>query len=109
MVAMPHAPPPVATVAMRRAFAVFAAATLLVVGLRAGLPGAASLGGTGQAPATSGMAPIAAHGHVVQPGDSLWSIARRIQPEGDVRPLVARLAAERQGRPLQAGEYISIP
>ena len=29
---------------------------------------------------------------VVQPGDTLWAIARRIQPTGDIRPLVDELA-----------------
>jgi hypothetical protein len=46
---------------------------------------------------------------IVQPGDTLWSIARRVQPTGDVRPLVSRLDALRDGRPLQAGETIVIP
>lgn len=47
--------------------------------------------------------------YVVQPGDTLWSIARSLQPEGDVRPLVDDLAASRQGRPLQPGERIELP
>ena len=43
---------------------------------------------------------------IVQPGDTLWTIARRVQPSGDVRPLVARLSAQRDGRSLQVGETI---
>ena len=46
---------------------------------------------------------------IVQPGDTLWSIARRVQPTGDVRPLVARIAAQRDGRALQVGETIVLP
>jgi hypothetical protein len=46
---------------------------------------------------------------IVQPGDTLWSIARRAQPTGDVRPLVAELDAQRDGRPLQVGERIEVP
>ena len=46
---------------------------------------------------------------IVQPGDTLWSIARRAQPTGDVRPLVSQLNAHRDGRPLQAGETIILP
>lgn len=46
---------------------------------------------------------------IVQPGDTLWSIARRAQPHGDIRPLVADLEASRHGRPLQVGETIEIP
>src|SRR5262245_42602808 len=38
---------------------------------------------------------------IVQPGDTLWSIARRVQPSGDVRPLVDKLDAQRHGRALQ--------
>ena len=47
--------------------------------------------------------------YVVQPGDTLWSIARRAHPGGDVRPLVDQLAAQTAGRPLQVGDRITIP
>jgi nucleoid-associated protein YgaU len=47
--------------------------------------------------------------HVVQPGDTLWTIARRAQPTGDVRPLVQYLAELRRGAALQVGEKISVP
>lgn len=47
--------------------------------------------------------------HVVQPGDTLWTIAKSLQPEGDVRRLVHRLAAQRHGAPLQVGERIALP
>ena len=46
---------------------------------------------------------------VVQPGDTLWEVARLFQPEGDLRPLVDRLSAERDGRPLQVGERVRAP
>ncbi|MGI8754269.1 MAG: LysM peptidoglycan-binding domain-containing protein [Acidimicrobiales bacterium] len=45
----------------------------------------------------------------VAPGDSLWSIARRIRPNGDVRALVDRLAAAYGSAPLQPGERLVIP
>ena len=32
--------------------------------------------------------------YVVQPGDTLWSIAERLDPTGDPRPVVAQLAAQ---------------
>ncbi|HVM09218.1 MAG TPA: LysM domain-containing protein [Acidimicrobiales bacterium] len=53
--------------------------------------------------------PVAKATYVVRSGDTLWTIARRIQPQGDVRPLVDALAAERDGRPLQPGERIAVP
>jgi len=45
---------------------------------------------------------------IVQPGDTLWTIARRAQPTGDVRPLVQRLEAQRDGRMLMVGEHITL-
>lgn len=47
--------------------------------------------------------------HVVQPGDTLWSIARNVQPDGDVRPLVDRLMAVNGGAALEVGERIVVP
>ena len=47
--------------------------------------------------------------YVVQPGDTLWTLARRAQPTGDLRPLVGRLAAAQDGRALQAGQRIVLP
>lgn len=52
---------------------------------------------------------IGRQAHVVQPGDTLWSIARSLQPQGDVRRLVDRLAAQRHGAALQVGERIALP
>ena len=46
--------------------------------------------------------------HVVQPGDTLWTIARRAQPTGDVRPLVQYLA-EHNGADLVVGDRIEVP
>ena len=48
--------------------------------------------------------------YVVQPGDTLWSIARRVAPGQDPRPVVDGLieANHIQGG-LQAGQELSIP
>lgn len=45
----------------------------------------------------------------IEPGDTVWSIARRIQPSGDVRPLVDRIITLNGGPDLVAGERLSIP
>jgi nucleoid-associated protein YgaU len=57
--------------------------------------------------------PVSRRTYVVQPGDTLWSIARALtgttDPGADVRPTVDALAAERHGRPLEVGETIVLP
>lgn len=45
----------------------------------------------------------------IEPGDTVWSIARRIQPSGDVRPLVDRILALNGGPDLTAGERLALP
>ena len=51
----------------------------------------------------------AASGYVVQPGDTLWSIARRLQPDGDVRPLVDQLVDLNGGTDLAVGQRLPVP
>jgi hypothetical protein len=46
---------------------------------------------------------------VVRVGDSLWSLAARLAPGEDVRPIVDELSAARGGAPLVAGETIRLP
>lgn len=45
---------------------------------------------------------------IVQPGDTLWSIARTLQPTGDILPLVERLAAVHGPGALLAGDRIDL-
>ena len=70
----------------------------------------------GQVAAVLGGAPASVPGHrvgpvtyVVQPGDTLWAIARRLQPDGDVRPLVGALSDTNGGGELQVGQRLTIP
>lgn len=75
---------------------------------------APELAGAGQfadAPAPVGVAavPRAGQVYVVQPGETLWDIARRLQPSGDIRPLVDRLAQAHGPGPLEIGERLALP
>ena len=58
---------------------------------------------------TPGRSP---HSHVenvvVQPGDTLWSMAQRIAPKGDPRTLVDEFAAQLGTSELHVGEMISL-
>lgn len=83
---------------------VASALVLLALPLRAtgGLPAASA------APAAS----LGRHGpatYVVRPGDTLWSIAERVDPSGDPRPLVARLAAQVGSDTIVPGEQLRLP
>ncbi|MCX7619445.1 MAG: LysM peptidoglycan-binding domain-containing protein [Acidimicrobiales bacterium] len=44
--------------------------------------------------------------YLVRPGDTLWSIAKRVRPSGDLRPIVDELASRTGGGPLQPGQRI---
>jgi hypothetical protein len=46
---------------------------------------------------------------LVQPGETLWTIARQLQPTGDVRPVVDELAALNGGAGLEAGQLLVLP
>jgi LysM repeat protein len=79
---------------------------LLLVGL------ALPLGGTGGSSHATGSV-LAGTGspvdYTVQAGDSLWSIAQRVQPSADPRPLVARLASQTGSEKVVPGERIVLP
>ena len=62
----------------------------------------------GQARPT-GETPVGASVVIVQPGDTLWSLARDVQPDGDIRPLVAQLSRAHGGSSLRSGERIAVP
>jgi Tfp pilus assembly protein FimV len=52
--------------------------------------------------------PAVAETYVVQPGDSLWSIAAAIAPDSDPRPVVDALRAANGGPDLQVGQRLTI-
>ena len=45
---------------------------------------------------------------VVRPGDTFWSIARDLQPDGDIRPLVDQLVAAHGSTAIAPGDRIAI-
>jgi predicted Zn-dependent protease len=61
--------------------------------------------------AADGSTPVPAGSEIVlvQPGQTLWTIARGLQPSGDVRPLVDELAALNGGATLEAGQNLVLP
>lgn len=70
-------------------------------------PSGASASASASASATASAAPAAQV--TVRAGDTLWSIARRIQPTGDVRPLVDQLVASYGSAALQPGQMLDVP
>jgi hypothetical protein len=88
------------------------AALVVVVGLAiAAWAALGALGGVLTTPVRSTPPPNAVDGAAVvevAPGDTLWSIARRLQPEGDPRPLVDRLAASNGGPVVRAGDRLVV-
>ena len=109
----PGARPTPAQFRRRRTVVSLVAVVLLGAGVAFGVPGGVPLTPSGRAPAATVLAAsavaVAESSYVVRPGDTLWEIARALQPDGDVRPVVQRLAAARGGAPLQAGERLVLP
>ena len=84
------------------------AAVLIVAQLiQAGI-GGGPLTATGAAAGPGGVTPAGATVYVVRPGDTLWSIAARLEPGRDERPLVDRLAKQAGGTTLYPGQVLSI-
>lgn len=73
------------------------------------LASAALAGSAGGGTPTSAAGTAPAQVHVVQPGDTLWSVARGLDPTGDVRLTVDRLVALNGGAPLQVGQRLVVP
>jgi hypothetical protein len=99
-----------ARVARRRRQGAVVVALLLVASAVWALGGLLGWLGSGPlaapGPDPGAAVPAAAVVHVVQPGDTVWSIARSAQPHGEIRPLVDRLERELGGRPLQVGDRL---
>jgi hypothetical protein len=92
------------------AWAVLVAATvaagLVLRGPLAG-SGGGPLAAAGSDGVPSGQAAVRVH--VVQPGETLWSIVRSSGLRGDPRPIIDRLESETDHRPLQVGQRLVLP
>jgi LysM repeat protein len=79
---------------------------LLLIGLALPLSGTGGRShATGSAQTEIGKSVV----YTVQPGDTLWSIAERVAPSADPRPLVAKLAAQTGSETVTPGESIVLP
>lgn len=86
----------------RRVLAALAGLGLVLAVARAGVAlGGSSLADAGRLPHVQTV--------VVQPGDSLWSIAQRVAPGHDPRAVVDRLAARLGSTTLVPGETLAVP
>ena len=87
----------------------------LVVGLVVGLAAVAAVRvltsgeGGGDPRAGDVVVEEAVRLHVVQPGDTYWSIASSLGGGGDIRGAVDELSAANGDRPLQVGDRLSLP
>lgn len=88
----------------RLAALAFLVLTTVVVLLLANAVLARSAGGGTPTPVAGTSAAV----HVVEPGDTLWSIARELDPSADVRLVVDRLAELNGGAPLQVGQRLQL-
>ncbi len=115
--ARPPVTPRSATVYRRRRWAALGllGAVVVLVGLAVGAargPVAAAdrpVTGRSAADTGDGVAPARTVTYVVQPGDTLWAIARRLAPGTDPRPLVDELKRDAGGAVLRVGQRLEIP
>jgi nucleoid-associated protein YgaU len=93
----------------RRRLAVLGAALSLLVlpALVMAASGSSTPARPASAPAAPAVAPAAAV-YVVQPGDTLWSIAHQVEPHADPRDVVDRLVELNGSGALQPGQRLRL-
>jgi hypothetical protein len=95
-----------ATIRRRLTAIAFAVGLVLVIRPLV-LPGGDPLVVPGRA--TPAAAAVATRTYIVQPGDTLWSIARHLHPDEDPRPLVDQLSTQVPEGSLPAGQRLVLP
>jgi hypothetical protein len=122
LVVLPPVTRPGARIYRRRRLAVVAAALglVLLVGLVLGQTARSGAADVRMAPAgapivhdpaaygASGQSVPARSVYVVQPGDTLWSIAHDLDPSGDTRATVDRLVSLNGGAALEPGQRLRL-
>jgi hypothetical protein len=89
--------------------AAFVLVVLSALGTLGGGPRSASERPSVAGPSAASQGRLTASYYVVQPGDTFWSIARRVRPDADPRPLVDKMVAAHHGATLHVGERIPLP
>ncbi len=100
----------------RRRLIVLVAGVVLIAGLAVAVQvvaqAASSVGPSAPEPieaeAAGSPRPRDGEVYVVQPGDTLWSIAAELAPESDLRPVVDALRAANGGTELQIGARLTV-
>ncbi len=69
--------------------------------------GQTGLTAPGPTPVASALSPHSVY--VVQPGDTLWSIAERLDPQGDPRPAMTAMSNEIGHDTVRPGERLLLP
>jgi LysM repeat protein len=94
----------------RRVAAGIAVVVALMLVLGGALAAERALAGRGGVPASAPTAqPVQAAPYIVQPDDTLWSIARRFHGEQSLTSYVEQLVQANGGAEIQIGQRIQLP
>ena len=109
LVVLPPVTRPGARIYWRRRLAVLGAALSLLVlpAIVVATAGSSATVRPASTPAAPGVAP-AASVYVVQPGDTLWSIAHQLEPQADPRDVVDHLVELNGSGALQPGQRLRL-